>query len=79
MKNKLELHLAAQATALKLLDEKNDRDIQSRVLTDFDALKIADKHFTTFSASVTEQSYQLRGLRAVPLEEPAPPAAPAKA
>ena len=77
MKNKLELHLAAQATAIKLLDEKNDRAIQSLILTDFDALKIVDKHFTTFSASVTEQAYQLRGLRAVPLEEPAPQTAPA--
>ena len=79
MKNKLELHLAAQATAIKLLDEKNDRAIQSRILTDFDELKIADKYFTTFSMSVTEQAYQLRALRAAPLEEPAPKTAPAKA
>ena len=68
MKNKLELHLAAQATAMKLLDEKNDRAIQARVLNDFDELKIDDKHFTTFSASVNEQAYQLRALRIVPLE-----------
>lgn len=74
MKNKLELHLAAQATALKLLDENNDRAIQAGILNDFDELKIDDKHFTAFSASVTEQAYQLRALRAVPLEVEAPPA-----
>ena len=76
MKNKLELHLAAQATALKLLDEKNERAIQTRILNDFAELKIDDRHFPPFSASVHEQAYQHRALRAVLLEPlPAKPAA----
>ena len=68
MKNKLELHLAAQATALKLIDEKNDRAIQSAILVAFDALKINDCHYAAFAASVTEQAYAARSLRDKPLE-----------
>lgn len=76
MKNKLDLHLAAQATALKLLDEKSDRAIQAAILGDFDKLKINDRHFPAFSASVTEQAYAARALRDKPLEPESKPAAP---
>lgn len=73
MKNKLELYLAAQATAIKCRAAASTRESASIVLTDFAALKIDDKHYEAFALQVNEICYQFNALEKV-LLEPAKPA-----
>jgi hypothetical protein len=78
-KTQFDLHLAAQATAIKNLDVTTERQAALNVLNDFDELKIDDRHFQNFKDIVENRVTVLRNLRQQPLENPAPaaPAAPA--
>ena len=74
MKNKLELHLAAQATAQKVRESKTVFLSAQIVLSDFAELKIDDKHYESFALQVNEIVYQFNALEKQPLEMAAPPA-----
>jgi predicted secreted acid phosphatase len=76
MKNKLELQLAAQATAQKCRAAKTQRESAGIVLADFAETKLDDKHYETFALLVNEIIYQFAALEKI-LLEPAP-AAPAE-
>jgi len=68
MKNKLELQLAAQATAVKCIAAANSRMITGIIFSDFDALNIDAKHFDSFNALANELAYQYRALEKIQLE-----------
>ena len=73
MKNKLELHLAAQATAQTVRNENSQVAVAEITLADFKALGIEDKHFSAYMTTVAEISYQFNAMEAVPLEPVAKP------
>jgi hypothetical protein len=68
MTNKLELHRAAQDTAIKLNAAKNARAKAGIVTSDFDELGIDVKHFDTFAQIVSEEAYRFAALENQPLE-----------
>ena len=68
MKNKLEMHLAAQATAQKVRNEKSQVVVYKTSLEDFLKLGIEDRHFNGYMSAVAEISYQFNAMEKVSLE-----------
>lgn len=73
IKNRLDLLLAAEKTALKNLDSKSALDATSLVVADFKALKIGEHHFEEFNRMVANRTADFRNLRASELEPAAAP------
>jgi hypothetical protein len=71
-KTQFDLHLAAQATAIKNLDATSALQAAQNVLDDFNELKLDDSFFADFRDDVEHQGDVLGGLRQRPLVVPTP-------
>ena len=68
IKNRLDLLLAAEKTALKHIETKTALEATTLVLADFNELKIGDRHFDEFQRMVVNRAADFRSLRAAELE-----------
>ena len=62
MKTKLDLNLAAHATALKCRETNSQREAAAVILDDFSKTGLADKHYGEFDLLVNEKMYQFIAL-----------------